>query len=209
MAAGRTNKAVFLDRDGVVNELIYFAEHGRIDTPLNPRQFRLISGVAAGIKTLQQYGFRVVIVSNQPGIAKGQLTPTMFERLVKRMRRLLKKEGVEMDAEYYCLHHPSAIKVEYQKTCSCRKPNPGLIVQAVREGGLDIKASFMVGDGLTDIEAGRRAGCRTVLIGHLSSLLVRVMKRKKVYPDYLAETFQEAVDWIVKQGDQEVRSKYA
>lgn len=195
-------KAVFLDRDGVINELIYFAEHGRVETPLRPEQFRLIPGVVKGIKTLRHSGFRVVIVSNQPGLAKGQFSQVMFDRLRKKTRHLLEKEGVTIDGEYYCLHHPHAVRKKYRKACNCRKPHPGLLLQAAADGAFDMKSSFMVGDGLVDIEAGRKAGCQTVLIAHLSSLLTKVMQRKRQFPDYLAETFEEAVQWIIEQGEQ-------
>jgi len=197
-------RAVFLDRDGVINELIYFAEHGRIDTPLKPQQFRLIPGVAKGIKALQGAGFQTIIVSNQPGIGKGQFTPRAFEAIRGKNRQLLEREGVAIDAEYYCLHHPYATRKEYRKSCECRKPKPGLILSAAHERALELKSSFMVGDGLVDVEAGRRAGCQTILIGHLSSLLVQVMKRKQLYPTYLAESFDEAVHFILEQNSENI-----
>ena len=194
--AGR--KAVFVDRDGVINELIYVAEEGRIETPMTPRQFRLIPGVGRGISALQQAGFRVIIVSNQPGIAKGQFDQRTFARIRQRGARLLRSDGVRLDGEYYCLHHPSAIRRIYRERCQCRKPKPGLILQAAKEHGVDVRASFMVGDGLVDVEAGKRVGCRTILVGHVSSLLRRVMREKRLYPTYLAEHFSEAVQWILK-----------
>lgn len=201
-------KAVLLDRDGVINELLYFAEHGRVDTPLRPQQLRLIPGVAQGIKTLQNYGFKVVIVSNQPGLAKGQFSQRTFDRLLKRTQRLLARRGVTIDGEYYCLHHPNAVRKQYRKACKCRKPQPGLLLQAASDGCFDMNSSFMVGDGLVDIEAGKKAGCGTVLIGHLSSLLTKVMERKQMFPDYLAETFGEAVQWIIEQDGQSRRRAF-
>ncbi|MBI4596886.1 MAG: HAD family hydrolase [Candidatus Omnitrophica bacterium] len=191
------SKTVFLDRDGVVNHLIYVPEHGRVETPLRPQQFRLMAGVAKGIKTLQAAGFQVVLVSNQPGIAKGQLTLRMFARIRAKAQRLLAREGVRLDGEYYCLHHPQAARKPYRKRCACRKPQPGLILQAARERASEVRSSFMVGDGLVDVEAGQRAGCHTILVGHTSSLLTRVMKRKQLFPTYLAENFDEAVDYIL------------
>lgn len=192
-------RAVFLDRDGVMNALLYLAEHGRVDTPLTPEQLRLLPGVAASIRALQTEGFRVMVVSNQPGIAKGQLTPEAFGRLRERLHRLLAQEGVHLDGEYYCLHHPAAVRRPYRTSCDCRKPHPGLILRALKEGGFRAESSFMVGDGLVDVAAGQAAGCRTVLIGHLSSLLSQLMERKRLYPSYLAESLHEAVEWIVQQ----------
>ena len=190
-------RAVFLDRDGIVNELCYMAEHGRVETPLNPGQMRLVAGASRGILRLQRAGFRIILVSNQPGVAKRQFTEGMFERIRQRMRVLLAREGVRLDGEYYCLHHPAARRRDYRKRCGCRKPHPGLIMQAAKDRGIDLRVSYMVGDGLVDVEAGRRAGCRTILVGHLSSLLTRIMQRKSLFPTYVAETFGEAIDYIV------------
>lgn len=198
-----TLRAVFLDRDGVVNQLLYVAEHGRVDTPLTSKHVRLIPGVAGGIKALQASGFRVILVSNQPGIAKGQFTPQVFEQICEAGRRLLQREGVRLDGEYYCLHHPHAARTAYRKVCTCRKPRPGLILKAARDARVNVGSSFMVGDGLTDVEAGRRAGCQTVLVGHISSLLTRIMERKQLYPTWIAEDFCEAVRWILEQGERE------
>ena len=196
---GSGAQAVFLDRDGIINELLYVAEQGRVETPLTPQQVRLIPGVAEGIRTLQRAGLRVIVVSNQPGIAKGQFTRPTFERIQQRARRLLGREGVRLDGEYYCLHHPHARIKAYRKACDCRKPKPGLILKAIQERRLERASSFMVGDGLVDVEAGWRAGCQTILVGHVSSLLTQVMKRKQLVPTYLAETFGEAVEWILGQ----------
>ena len=186
-----------MDRDGVVNQLLYFAEQGRIDTPLNPQQFQLIPGVGQGIKILSSAGFQIVIVSNQPGIAKGQLSRGTFESIRQETRHQLEAEGALLDGEYYCLHHPQAVVSEYRKICDCRKPKPGLILQAAGERSLDIESSFMVGDGLTDVEAGNKAGCHTILVAHLSSLLTETMERKQIHPTYLAEDFSEAVRLIL------------
>jgi D-glycero-D-manno-heptose 1,7-bisphosphate phosphatase len=193
------HRAVFLDRDGVLNELVYIAEHGRVDTPLTPEQFRLIPGVSKGIKVLRAAGFHVYIASNQPGIAKGQFSPQVFDRIRQKTRELLERDGAHLDGEYYCLHHPDAITAEYRQACDCRKPKPGLILRAAEENSIEIPASFMVGDGLTDVEAGRTAGCQTVLIAHLSSLLTQLMDRKQLFPTYLSESFDEAVRWILEQ----------
>ena len=201
-------RAVFIDRDGVMNELLYVAEHGRIDTPLTPQQFRLIPGVARRIKRLQARGFRVILISNQPGIAKGQLTVRGFDRIRQKAHQLLEREGVRLDGEYYCFHHPYAARRAYRKACDCRKPKPGLLLKAAREGALCLASSFMVGDGFVDVEAGRKAGCRTVLISHLSSLLSQVMTRKRLYPTYLAENFDEAVQWILEEGAHGMRARH-
>lgn len=194
MAARR---AVFLDRDGVINELRYVGDEGRIETPMHPSQLRLVPGVAEGLNALRQAGYALILVSNQPGMAKGQFDSRMFERIRRRAAGLLKQRGARLDGEYYCFHHPAALRAAYRKRCRCRKPQPGLILQAAREHHVDVARSFMVGDGLVDVEAGRRAGCRTILVAHVSSLLTRLMRSKQLRPAYVAENFQEAVAHIL------------
>ena len=191
------DRAVFVDRDGVINELRYVGEEGRIETPTTPRQFRLLPGVGRGISALQRAGFQVIIISNQPGIAKGQFTQRVFERIQARQAQLLLRAGVRLDGAYYCLHHPAAVKRVYRKRCACRKPKPGLLLKAATERRLDLSGSFMVGDGLVDVQAGQHAGCRTILVGHVSSLLTRLMQRKQLFPACVAENFQEAVEHIL------------
>ena len=110
---------------------------------------------------------------------------------------MLAREGARVDGEYYCLHHPAAARRAYRKRCTCRKPKPGLLLQAATERRLDLSGSFMVGDGLTDVQAGQHAGCRTILVGHISSLLTRLMQRKQLFPACVAENFQEAVEHIL------------
>ena len=101
-------KAIFLDRDGVVNELVYFQEQGIIDSPFTPDQFHLCPGVPQAIKRFQNAGYKIIIVSNQPGVAKGHMTLNNFKRINETMKAQLEKEGVFLDGVYYCLHHPEA-----------------------------------------------------------------------------------------------------
>jgi len=171
-------KAVFLDRDGVVNELIYYPEQGIVDSPFTLQQFRLLPGVAEAIKMFHEEGFKVVIVSNQPGIAKGHFSYETFEQLREKMRGELIKEEAFLDGDYYCLHHPEA-KIEALKVdCECRKPKPGLLLRAAKELGLDLSQSWMIGDGLTDVKTGKAAGCRTVLLGNMKCELCHSPKNK-------------------------------
>src|SRR4051794_22929050 len=124
MGVDSLTPAVFLDRDGVINAMWYDAEHGTVDSPSNPSQFRLLAGAAAAIARLNAVHLPVIVVSNQPGIAKGKLVPTLLDQITARMHELLAAEGAHVDAVYYCLHHPDAHVREYHATCDCRKPRP-------------------------------------------------------------------------------------
>lgn len=191
-------KAVFLDRDGVINELIRYPEHGIIDSPFTVEQFKLIKGAGKAIKKLQQEGYKVVLASNQPGIAKGHLSEETFREIEGKMIEELAKEGACLDDKKYCLHHPEAKIEKYRVNCECRKPKPGMLLEAGREMGIDLSRSWMIGDGLTDIKTGKEAGCHTILIGRMKCELCQWMDEMKVgHPDKVAVNLEEAVKYIL------------
>ncbi len=109
------NRAVLLDRDGVINEIVYFPEFGILDSPLNAKQFRLLPGVAEAIQVFNRLGLKVIVVSNQPAMAKGKMTAEAFEKVRQKMQNLLEAKGAHVDGEYYCFHHPKAKKAEYRE----------------------------------------------------------------------------------------------
>lgn len=189
---------VFLDRDGVINELIYYADHGIIDSPFTPEQFKLLSGVGEAINTFHKSGFKVIVASNQPGIAKGYFSKDTFNEIKARMESELNKEGAFLDGQYYCLHHPEARNESLRVNCTCRKPEPGLLVQAAEEMNIDLGNSWMIGDGLTDIKAGRIAGCKTILIGRVKCELCHLMDDMNAYPDFITPTLLEAAKKYVR-----------
>lgn len=193
------NRAVFLDRDGVINEIVYFPEFGVLDSPLNPKQFRLLPDAAEAIQTFNRLGLKVIVVSNQPAIAKGKMTEKVFERVRLKMRRELEKRGAHVDAEYYCFHHPLAKDAKYRGNCDCRKPKPGLIFRAAKDFDLELSKCYVIGDGLTDIKAGRAAGCRSLLIGNLKCDLCRLMEDEKVKPDLIVPSLLQASKIIEKE----------
>ena len=155
-------RAVFLDRDGVINEMVPSAEGP--DSPRTVDQFRLIPRAGAAIRNLNLMGFPVVVVSNQPGIAKGKLCAEDLDAMTAFMRFKLGEEGAVIDGLYYCLHHPQAVWDEYRIECECRKPRAGLLKRAAREMDLALAGSYMVGDQPRDMTAGKSAGCTTVLV---------------------------------------------
>ena len=162
----RKQKAVFLDRDGVINKYVGFL------TDIN--DFELIDGAADAIKLINNSGYLAIVVTNQPVIARGEVTYGELEQIHNKMETLLGKEGAYVDAIYFCPHHPHKgyegeipeLKIE----CDCRKPKPGMLLHAAEDFNIDLKESWMVGDSETDIEAGQNAGCRTFLVGEKTLL---------------------------------------
>ena len=186
------NKAVFLDRDGVINEVIYHKEMGIIDSPFTVEQLKLLPKVAEAINIFHDLGFRVIVVSNQPGMAKYHFSIDVFEKIREKMNTELKKDDAEVDAEYYCFHHPYATVKKYKKICNCRKPKPGMLKKAAEEHNIDLSKSWMIGDGIIDIAAGQTAGCKTILIGRMKCDLCKIMEDENVKPDYIKPNLYKA-----------------
>jgi D-glycero-D-manno-heptose 1,7-bisphosphate phosphatase len=191
------SKAVFLDRDGVINELVYNKEEGTIGSPLSAREMRVFPYAAQVIKSIQKLGYKVIVISNQPGVAKKQMTYSEFLKINKKMTRELIKANSFLDGEYYCMHHPYASISKYRVKCTCRKPKPGLIIKAAKEHDLDLNSSVMVGDGLVDVKAGRLAGCKTVLIAHMTEFLNDMIEKENARPDFLVASLGDVSSLLV------------
>jgi len=149
-------RAVFLDRDGT---LVYPRHY-----PSKPEELRLYENIAPGLRALQKAGFRLVVITNQAGIARGYFSETDLQCMHAHLTRELAQAGVRLDAIYYCPHHPQGVIPELAVRCDCRKPQPGMILRAAADLDIDLCLSWFVGDILDDIEAGNRAGCRTILV---------------------------------------------
>lgn len=151
-------RAVFLDRDGTINEYRGFLT--------DIEEFHLLPGIGEAIRLLNRMGFLVIVVTNQPVIARGEITPEQLEEIHRKMETLLGAEGAYVDAIYYCPHHPDSGFAgeipELKKVCDCRKPKPGMLLRAADDYHIDLAASWMVGDQKMDIQAGKNAGCRAV-----------------------------------------------
>lgn len=157
--------AVFLDRDGVINEPVPDPQTGGLpESPYRPEDVRLVPGAAEAIKELHDAGFLLVAASNQPAAAKGNATMEQLQAVHERVVELLAAEGAALDDWRYCFHHP-----DRDGACRCRKPEPGMLLDAAAEHDIDLSRSWMVGDADRDVEAGRRAGVRTVLVEHPGS----------------------------------------
>jgi D,D-heptose 1,7-bisphosphate phosphatase len=194
-------KAVFLDRDGVINELIYHQEQGIIDSPFTVEQFKLLPGVSQAIKKLRETGYKVILVSNQPAVAREHLSQETFDRISRKMKEDLAGEGAFLDAEFYCFHHPEAKLELFKLDCECRKPKPGLLLRAARVMGIDLSQSWMIGDGLTDVKAGKNAGTKTILLARMKCELCHLMNEQDAHPSTLAPNLKEAVQFILNEGD--------
>lgn len=157
----RKQKAIFLDRDGTINKYVGFLQ--KID------DFELIDGVAEAIKTINEKGYLAIVVSNQPVIARGEVSHKELAEIHNKMETLLGMEGAYLDAIYYCPHHPhkgyEGERVEYKIECDCRKPKPGMLLMAANDFNIDLSQSWMIGDSETDILCGQRGGCKTAYIG--------------------------------------------
>lgn len=175
-------KAVFLDRDGTINE-----DPGYLS---DPEGFRMLPTVIEGIRLLNEAAFLVVVITNQSGVARGLLTLETLASIHRRMKEDLRAGGARIDGIYYCPHHPD-------DGCTCRKPGSGLLERAIDELGIDPVKSFIVGDRLTDIEAGRSIGCRTVLVPEHPDQLKKERSDSRVMPDFKADQFLDGVMWIL------------
>jgi D-glycero-D-manno-heptose 1,7-bisphosphate phosphatase len=187
------NRAILLDRDGVLNQLVYY-EDGHVSSPISAEQLVVYFRAAESIKKIHKMGYKAIVISNQPGVAKKQFSFAELQRMNNTIKRALAKGGTALDGEYYCLHHPQALIKKYRMNCDCRKPKPGLILRAARENNLDLKKSFFVGDALTDVQAGKAAGCKTVFIGQMTDLLNRMMKKHNAVPDFMIGSLIEIED---------------
>ena len=183
-------KAAFLDRDGVINGLVHYEEHGLIDSPFTFEQFKILDGVKEAIRKIKGKGYEVIIVSNQPGVAKGFFGKDVLEKIDKKMNEEL---DIDLDNIYYCVHHPQC-----SGECDCRKPKPGLILKAAKEHGIDIKNSIMVGDGWSDVKAGKNAGCKkNILIGRNNKCdLCRILKENDVFPDAFCLNLKGVIKYL-------------
>ncbi len=180
------NKAVFLDRDGVITKEPPYYAH-RID------QLELIPKSAEAIRLLNESGFKVIVVSNQSGVARGYYQEKDIEIYNMSMQKKLEEKNAYIDAIYYCPHYSEATIEAYKIDCDCRKPKPGMLTQAEKDLNLNLKLSFLIGDKISDIEAGYRAGCKTILVltGHGNDELKKISKMN-IKPNYISNNLYTA-----------------
>jgi D-glycero-D-manno-heptose 1,7-bisphosphate phosphatase len=185
--------AAFLDRDGVLIA----------DTDLitKPQDIRVLAGVPEALLRLHAAGYRLVVISNQAVVARGLLSEEEVAELQAEVgRRLLEAGAPVLDGFFFCPHHPNATLMAYRVACDCRKPRPGLLLRASRELDIDLAGSFMIGDRLTDVIAGERAGCKTILVetGANADAAIETVEPVDltIEPDYRCHSLADAVRWI-------------
>ncbi len=183
-----TRKAVFLDRDGT---LIRNHHYG-----CDPDRIVLLDGVPEGLSLLKRAGYRLLVVTNQSGVARGYFSEEQLSVMHRRLGQMLEEQGAAIDDFYYCPHHPEGVVPRYALECHCRKPAPGMVERGIAEFGIDAAASWLVGDILDDVEAGKRAGTRAILLDVGTE---GEPDRSERTPDYVASNFLDAVLHILSQ----------
>jgi len=186
-------RAIIMDRDGTVCDEVGYVNH--VD------RVRLLPRSAAAIRAANDAGFQTVVATNQAGVARGYFAESLVDEVHDRVRELLAVDGARLDGIYYCPHHPEVGEPAYRKVCACRKPLPGMLERARDEMGIDLTASYMIGDTVKDLEAGRRAGATSVLVltGYGRGELQYQSHAWKVQPDHVAEDLFDAVSWILER----------
>jgi D-glycero-D-manno-heptose 1,7-bisphosphate phosphatase len=183
--------AVFIDRDGTINEQMGYINH--------VSRFVILPGVVEALRLLNENGFHAVIVSNQSGVARGYFPLGLVHEVHDFLDASLKKDRVTLDGIFFCPHHPNGSVPEFTKRCNCRKPRTGLIDQACRSLEIDLQNSFAIGDRCDDIEFARRAGVKGILVktGYGLGEIKYLLPHSKAKPVYIAEDLLHAVQWII------------
>lgn len=187
----KKNRAVFLDRDGTINE-----EVGYLDSL---ERLVILPGAAEAIKMINESGMKVVVITNQAGVAKGYFDEELVLATHDMISKILAREGAFIDRFYYCPHHPTEGKGIYLQTCACRKPEAGMLHQAARELDIDLTRSYMIGDTLRDMETAARAGTRGILVrtGYGGNMSAPVPNGSGAAPVHVAADIFDAVQWIM------------
>ncbi len=178
--------AVFMDRDGTINEEVSFLNR--------MEQLKLYPQTYEAIRLINAAGMKAIVVTNQSGIARGYFTEDFVRRVHDRINEFLEAEGARIDGFYVCPHHPIHGQGIYKQDCDCRKPKPGMLLQAAREMNIDLARSYMVGDMLRDVQTGKNAGAKGILVctGYGSNIVRTDM------PAFIADDILEAVRWILE-----------
>jgi D-glycero-D-manno-heptose 1,7-bisphosphate phosphatase len=187
------HRAVFLDRDGTINEEVGYVNH--------VSRFRVFPWAARAVRSLNDAGFRVVVFTNQSGIARGHFPESLLAEVHDSMARELAREGARIDGVYYCPHHPEGRLEQFRQTCQCRKPKPGMLLRAARDLDLDLCRSVVIGDKYLDVQTGHAASARGVLV--LSGYGRGEYEYERHWwprpPDHIAENLLDAAAWVTRQ----------
>jgi D-glycero-D-manno-heptose 1,7-bisphosphate phosphatase len=188
-----SNRAVFLDRDGTINEEMGYINH--LD------RFTLLPRTAKAIKLINANGLKAVVVTNQSGVARGMFPESMVGQVHRKMEELLRADRAHIDGIYYCPHHPDFGPPEYRKRCRCRKPATGMIKRACRDLDIDPTRSYVIGDRIIDVEFGHKIGAKGILVltGYGEGELTYRGGKGREKPDFIAQDLYDAVQWVIAQ----------
>ena len=186
------NIAIFLDRDGTINE-----EKGYLN---DPDGLNLLPGAGEAIKKVNDHQIKVVVITNQSGVARGYFSEDQVEMIHQKLRELLKEKCAFLDGIYYCPHHPEVCHTEYGIKCNCRKPAPGMLETASEELGIDLACSYVIGDKIIDVELAYRVGAKGILVltGYGKEEVEALNSGSKRRPDYVARDILDAVNWVLR-----------
>ncbi len=180
-------RAIFLDRDGTLNEDPNYLNH--------PNQVKLLPGVTQGLALLQKAGFLLIVISNQSGVGRGLIQLSAIPEIHARLDDLLRTAGIRLDDYFLCFHTP-------HDHCACRKPKPKLLLEAAEKHGISLSESFMIGDKSSDLAAGHAAGCKRVILvrtGEGQETEREIKKHNTKEPGFIADSLQQAAQWILSQ----------
>ncbi len=185
--------AVFIDRDGTINEQMGYVNH--------ISRFVLLPGTAEGIRLLNRHQYLAIIVSNQSGVARGYFPMELIDRVHAHMKDLLAKEGANIDGIFFCPHYPRGNVPEYSVECDCRKPRTGLVQKACESFDIDMKNSYVIGDRCSDIELAERSNLQGIMVttGYGLGDIEYVLPNKPFKPLHIARDFLHAVRWIIER----------
>ena len=185
--------AVFIDRDGTINEQMGYVNH--------ISRFVLLPGTAEGIRLLNRHQYLAIIVSNQSGVARGYFPMELIDRVHAHMKDLLAKEGANIDGIFFCPHYPRGTVPEYSVECDCRKPGTGLVQKACEKFDIDMKNSYVIGDRCSDIELAERSNLQGIMVttGYGLGDIEYVLPNKPFKPLHIARDFLHAVRWIIER----------
>lgn len=188
--ASLQKKAVFIDRDGTITEEVGYLDH--------PDKLKLIKGSAEAIKLINDLGMKVILVTNQSGVARGYFPEQMIKNVHDCLEELLSVNGAKLDGIYFCPHHPTAGESPYRSDCECRKPKTGMIKAALQDFDIDLKHSYMIGDKMSDMEFAHNAGIKGILVqtGYGKKETAISENIRGGIPDMIADNILEAATWI-------------
>lgn len=186
------HKAVFLDRDGVISE--------DIDGTSKIEDIRIIDKVPEAIKNLKEKGFKLFVITNQPIVSRGIITEQELQAIHNEMKSIIKdKTKAEIDDFFYCPHHPNSTIKQYGVVCNCRKPSPGMILNAAKKHNINLQESWVIGDQIVDIAAGKSAGCKTIMVASPKNNYMPIINgtiNKDIKPDNYAKNLLDATRFI-------------